>query len=152
LVIRRATSADVDAVASLARNAYDKYIARIGRVPEPMSADYTAILAEGDTWVAVDPTRLIIGALTLRDSGDHLLIWSIAVDPAQQGRGTGRLLLDWAETQARARNRAELRLYTNERMTENQAIYERLGYVCTRREERADRVLIHMAKRLPPGP
>ncbi len=151
-MIRRATSADVDAVAALARDAYEKYIARIGRVPEPMSADYAAIVAESDTWVAVDPAGLVIGALTLRDGNDHLLIWSIAVDPAQQGRGIGRLLLDWAETQARARNHAELRLYTNERMTENQAIYERLGYIRTRREERADRVLIHMAKRLPPGP
>jgi ribosomal protein S18 acetylase RimI-like enzyme len=151
-VIRRATSADVDAVASVARNAYEKYIARIGRIPEPMSADYAAIVADGDTWVAVGPAGLIIGALTLRDGNDHLLIRSIAVDPAQQGRGIGRLLLDLAETQARARNRTELRLYTNELMRENQAIYARHGYVRTRREERADRVLIHMAKRLPPGP
>ena len=151
-MIRRATSADVDAVASLARDAYEKYIARIGRVPEPMSADYAAIIAEDDTWIAVDPAGLVSGALTLRDGDDHLLIWSIAVNPAHKRSGIGRLLLDWAETQARARNRAELRLYTNERMTENQAIYERLGYTRTRREERADRVLIHMAKRLPPGP
>jgi ribosomal protein S18 acetylase RimI-like enzyme len=151
-VIRRATPTDVDAVAALARKAYEKYIARIGRVPEPMGADYAAIVAEGDTWIAVDPAGLIIGALTLRDGGDHLLIWSVAVAPAQQRSGIGRLLLDWAETQASARNRAELRLYTNERMTENQAIYERHGYIRTRREERADRVLIHMAKRLPPGP
>lgn len=117
-----------------------------------MNADYAAITAAGDTWVAVDAAGLVIGSLILRDGGDHLLIWSIAVAAALQGSGIGRNLLDWAEAQANARGRAELRLYTNERMTENQAIYERNGYVRTQREDRADRVLIHMAKRLPPGP
>lgn len=150
-MIRRATSADVDAIAALARDAYAKYIARIGRAPEPMSADYAAIVGEGDTWLAMDADT-IAGALTLRGGGDYLLIWSIAVATAHQGQGIGRCLLHWAEDQAKARGHAELRLYTNERMTENQAIYERLGYVRTRREERPDRVLIHMAKRLPPAP
>jgi ribosomal protein S18 acetylase RimI-like enzyme len=151
-VIRPATSADASAVAALARDAYAKYIPRIGRTPEPMSADYAAIVAEGDTWLATNTDGHVVGALILRAGDDHLLIWSIAVATTHQGQGIGRFLLDWADEQAKARGKAELRLYTNERMTENQAIYERLGYVRTRREERADRVLIHMAKRLPPAP
>ena len=126
-------------MATLSRDAYSIYIAIIGRKPEPMTVDYAAILAEGDTWVATDADR-IVGALVLRDGGDHLLIWSIAVSSDCQRRGLGRMLLDWAEAQARTRSHTELRLYTNERMTRNIGIYERHGYTRTRREERADRV------------
>jgi ribosomal protein S18 acetylase RimI-like enzyme len=88
----------------------------------------------------------------LREAADHLLIWSIAVASDRQRSGLGQKLLDWAESEARRRGRTELRLYTNERMTRNIAIYERHGYVQTGREQRADRVIVHMAKRLPPAP
>lgn len=150
LTVRRATGADAGAVAALSRDAYDKYIARIGRKPEPMTADYDAILAQDEVWVAADGAD-IVAALILRNAVDHLLIWSIAVARAQQGQGLGRKLLALAEARARARGHAELRLYTNALMRENIALYERCGYAQTRREERADRVLIHMAKPVPTG-
>jgi molybdopterin-guanine dinucleotide biosynthesis protein A len=43
----------------------------------------------------------------------------------------------------------EVRLYTNEKMAENIALYERHGYAVTRREVREDRVIIHMSKKVP---
>lgn len=42
-------------------------------------------------------------------------------------------MLDFADAQAREHGLAEVRLYTNEAMTENLAYYPRHGYVETRR-------------------
>jgi ribosomal protein S18 acetylase RimI-like enzyme len=46
----------------------------------------------------------------------------------QQGTGVGRALMAHAERYAREIGRPELRLYTNAAMTENLALYSRLGY------------------------
>jgi ribosomal protein S18 acetylase RimI-like enzyme len=150
--IRRARADDVAAIAALAEDAYAIYIPVIGRKPEPITVDYADIVAAGDTWVIDDDAGRVIASLVLRENGDHLLIWSIAVASHRQRSGLGQTLLAWAEREARRRGRPELRLYTNERMTRNIAIYERHGYTRTGREQRADRVIVHMAKRLPPPP
>ena len=74
------------------------------------------------------------------------MIWSVAVAPAHQKRGLGRRLMALAETRARVLRRAELRLFTNARMEGNVALYRRLGYEETQREQLPDRVLVHMSK------
>jgi GNAT superfamily N-acetyltransferase len=55
--------------------------------------------------------------------------------PAAQGRGIGARLLDLAEDRARGLGLPEIRLYTNEAMTENLAYYPRHGYTETHRAE-----------------
>jgi ribosomal protein S18 acetylase RimI-like enzyme len=92
-----------------------------------MDADYDAAVGEGRTWVA-DVDGEIAGLLVLCAESDHLLIENVAVEPARQGAGIGRALLAFAEQQAVARGLPELRLYTHVRMTENRALYARLGY------------------------
>lgn len=78
------------------------------------------------------------------------LIENVAVNPAAQGRGLGRCLLAFAEDQARALGLSALRLYTNEKMTSNIALYERLGHVITERENINGRRAVHMRKLLAP--
>jgi ribosomal protein S18 acetylase RimI-like enzyme len=56
-----------------------------------------------------------------------------------------------AEARARDLQQPELRLFTNARMDGNIALYRRLGYSETRREELADRVLVHMSKAVGAG-
>jgi ribosomal protein S18 acetylase RimI-like enzyme len=46
-----------------------------------------------------------------------------------KGRGVGKALLLHAEHEARKRGYASLYLYTNEKMSENIALYTRVGYV-----------------------
>jgi len=70
----------------------------------------------------------------------------VAVAPAHQKRGLGRHLMVLAETRARLLQRPELRLFTNARMDGNIALYRRLGYGETRREQLPDRVIVHMSK------
>jgi N-acetylglutamate synthase-like GNAT family acetyltransferase len=125
--IRRATTADLTDIRQLIAGAYIKYIDRIGRPPAPMTADYTAVLQHSRVWV-LESGQAIVGALVTEDRGDHLLLETIAVAPGVQGSGYGRLLLERAERDAVELGVTEVRLYTNEAMTENLTFYPRHGY------------------------
>ena len=65
----------------------------------------------------------------LRETTDGFLLDNVAVFPDRKGQGIGRALLVHAEQEARTRGHASLYLYTNEKMTENIAMYSRAGYV-----------------------
>ena len=133
LMIRQATEGEGRRISDLVGAAYGKYIARIGRPPLPMLDDYPALIACGVVWVLVQGAE-VVGVLVLREEGDHLLLENIAVEPRHQGQGFRSKLLDFVEEEARSRGLGEIRLYTNEAMVENIAIYEKWGYRETSRE------------------
>jgi ribosomal protein S18 acetylase RimI-like enzyme len=114
-----------------------------------MQDDYPRRIANSQTWVLED-LRRIAGVLVLEERPDAFVLDNIAIHPDWQGKGLGRRLMDFAEAEARRRGWAMIRLYTHALMTENQALYRRLGYVETGRiaENGFDRV--YMAKTLPP--
>jgi ribosomal protein S18 acetylase RimI-like enzyme len=132
--VRRATPADVPALYVVANEAYLLYVPRIGRMPAPMTADYSAAVQSGRAWVA-EVDGEVLGLLVLVVAQGYLLIENIAVLPSAQRRGIGARLLTLAEDEARANGLGEIRLYTNEGMTENLAYYPRHGYRETRRAE-----------------
>ena len=132
--VRRATPADVPALYVVANEAYLLYVPRIGRMPAPMTADYSAAVQSGQAWVA-EVDGQVLGLLVLVVCQGYLLIENIAVLPSAQRRGIGARLLTLAEDEARANGLGEIRLYTNEGMTENLAYYPRHGYRETRRAE-----------------
>jgi GNAT superfamily N-acetyltransferase len=132
LTVRLARPADTDAMREVVKAAYQLYVDRIGREPAPMTADYVRIARSGDAWVA-EQGGCIVGLLVLEPAEDHLVLESVAVAPSAQGHGVGTRLLRWAEEQALARGLREVRLYTNEAMTENLAYYPRRGYRETHR-------------------
>jgi N-acetylglutamate synthase-like GNAT family acetyltransferase len=126
-LLRRATKNDVDAIEGLVKEAFGKYVERIGKPPAPMIADYAALLVESRIWV-VERRDAIAAVLVTQNHGDHLLLESIAVAPAAQGGGHGRVLLERAERDAAEQGLTEVRLCTNEAMTENLVFYPRHGY------------------------
>lgn len=77
----------------------------------------------------------VVGSITLADDpqDDAVQVNNVVVDPAAQGFGHGRRLLQFAEETARARGRGAMTLYTNEKMWENMTLYPRLGFVETGR-------------------
>jgi ribosomal protein S18 acetylase RimI-like enzyme len=144
--LRRARAEDAEALTALARAAYARHVPVIGREPMPMTADWARLLSQQEIWIVEGPAGEAVASLALELQPDHVMIWSVAVAPAHQQRGLGRRLMAFAEARARDLQRPELRLFTNARMEGNIALYRRLGYKETGREELADRVLVHMAK------
>jgi ribosomal protein S18 acetylase RimI-like enzyme len=99
-----------------------------------MDQDYTEVLAATESWLA-SIGHAVVGVVVTRSHADHLLIENIAVLPTAQGCGVGSQLLNVAEDHAAEQGLHEVRLYTNEAMTENLAFYPRHGY---REVERAE--------------
>jgi len=130
---------------ALVEAAYAKYVPRIGMRPLPMDDDYDARVASGEAWVVGDP---IEAPVVLEDRDGHLLVDNVAVKPDLQGRGLGRALLEFAAAIARERGYRDLRLYTNEKMTENRALYAHLGWVELERETIERRHAVWMGKSL----
>jgi GNAT superfamily N-acetyltransferase len=146
--IRSAKAADVPAVERIVHDAYQHYIARMGKPPGPMLADYAARVSEGVVWV-IDEGSTIVGILVLLPKPDHLLLDNIAATPAHQGKGFGRQLLEFAEAEARRQGYTEIRLYTHETMIENQRLYSAIGYEETGRGAEAGYERVFMRKQLP---
>jgi ribosomal protein S18 acetylase RimI-like enzyme len=144
--VRRATPADLPAVRAVVSAAYARYLDRMDRPPAPMLADYAAEVESGRLWVTGEP---IAGLIELAEAGDSLHIGNIAVHPSAQGTGLGRRLMEFAGEQARQRGLTRLDLFTNEVMTENQAIYARLGYRETARRTEDGYRRVYLEKILP---
>lgn len=147
-MIRRAEPADRAVVEQIVRDAYSMYIERIGKPPGPMLDDYGALIADGVVSVCEGSDGTIAALIVLLPKPDHLLLDNIAVRPDRQGRGLGRQLIAFAESEARRLGHAELRLYTHQKMTENIALYARLGFVETGRGQEAGYDRVFMTKRL----
>ena len=142
---RPATAADVAAITALVRDAYAKYIPRMGREPYPMTADYAEAVRNQQVWV-VEEGGQIIAVLGLIPEAGHMMVENIAVAVGRQSQGLGRRLLAFAE--ALRQGLPEMRLYTAQAMTENIGLYLRLGYVETGRKTVVDIPRVYMSKRL----
>ena len=147
ITLRVADGADIAGLQMIAAVAYEPYVARMDQLPAPMTADYAQAVRNGWAWVAVGRGELV-GFVILVAQPGYLLLENVAVLPAAQGRGIGTRLLTLAEEQARSLHLSEMRLYTNEAMTENLAYYPRHGYVETHRAEQDGFRRVFFRKRL----
>ncbi|WP_025159094.1 GNAT family N-acetyltransferase [Leifsonia aquatica] len=147
VTIEQAHPDDVPAIEALVREAYEPYVARIGRSPGPLREDYAAIVATGRALVARRGGR-VVGMLVLSVCPDHVLVENVAVAASERGTGLGARLLAIADDRARETGLSEVRLYTHERMTENLAYYPRRGYVETDRRTEDGFARVFFAKRL----
>jgi len=145
--LRRADIGDASAIGECAVEAFRHYIPRLGLVPIPMTKDYGAAIANAQVWVAQQQER-IVAALVLDVTDEGFLIDVIAVRPAHQGTGVGRALLELAESEALRQGHCSIYLFTNEKMSENRALYERIGYVEYKRIAFAERTRVFLRKQL----
>src|SRR4051794_24219828 len=96
MTLRAATSADVPQLTRLVEDAYGHYVERLGGRPGPMDEDYADVLRRRNV-VVDDRGGRIVGLLVLGSEDGGFWVHNVAVDPAWQGRGVGRALLQHAE-------------------------------------------------------
>lgn len=124
--LRPAQARDVDGITACVDAAYRPYIERIGRKPGPMLEDYARVIEERQVTVA-ESEGGIAGVLVLALTPEGLLLDNVAVLP--EHRGIGKALLQYAESEARRQGFGSLYLYTHEQMSENRALYSKIGYI-----------------------
>jgi ribosomal protein S18 acetylase RimI-like enzyme len=96
----------------------------------------------------IESDGTVEGLLVLLLEKETMLLDNVAVDPGKQGSGVGRKLLEFAEQAALKAGYRSIRLYTNEAMAENIALYSRIGYVETHRAEEKGLRRVYMTKQL----
>lgn len=146
-MLRPAVAADAAAVTDLVNSAYGHYVQRIGMQPGPMREDYAEVIGAADVVVA-DEDGALVGVLVLRITDEGFLIDNVAVHPSRQGSGLGRALLEHAEAAARRAGFDSVYLYTHERMSENLALYTRIGYVEYERRSQGEFARVFLRKNL----
>lgn len=112
-----------------------------------MLDDYAALIGEGRVQVA-ERDGVVQGIIVLIPQDDAMLLDNVALAPEAQGSGLGRFMLEFAERQALEAGYRSIKLYTNEVMTENLALYTRLGYAETHRVEEKGLRRVYMCKHL----
>lgn len=147
LAFSTATPADALTIRDLVRTAYARWVPIIGREPRPMLVDYALAVVSHRIDLLHDGVDLI-GLIETDLREDHLWIENVAVDPARQGQGHGRRLLDHAETLANRAGRREMRLLTNAAFASNVALYQGIGFAETLREPFMGGTTLYMSKRL----
>lgn len=148
MILRAAIQADAPRLRELVRAAYAHYVDRIGGEPRPMADDYADVVARDRVTVAVDEADAVVGLVVLNTEDDDLWIDNVAVDPSVRGTGVGRRLLEHAERIAREEHRPALWLLTHELMTENRALYGRIGFLEEHRRPHPHQFLVVMRKPL----
>jgi ribosomal protein S18 acetylase RimI-like enzyme len=138
---------DVPKVATLVDAAYGHYVERIGMLPRPMTDDYAEVITNRQVTVA-ESHGTLVGVIVLTVDEEGFLIDNVAVDPSHRGRGLGRTLIESAEAEARRAGFDSIYLYTHEKMTENLALYSRIGYAEYDRRSQGGFSLVYMRKRL----
>ena len=147
VLLRPATAADVSRVAEVVQAAYGHYVGRLGGRPRPMTDDYGAIVRQGSVTVAERGAE-VVGLIVVGSDEEGFFVDNVAVEPAHQGSGVGRALLEHAESAARRTGFDSIYLYTHELMAENLALYARAGYVEYDRRVRGNARLVYLRKDL----
>ncbi|EGR49301.1 uncharacterized protein TRIREDRAFT_59827 [Trichoderma reesei QM6a] len=158
LRIRKATPDDIPPLQAIVNASYSKYIDRIGKPPAPMLADYAKLLETRDIFILEattneedgTPVVKMVGSIILGvdAEGDAVTVNNLVVEPASQGRGYGRVLMDFAEGVAKEKGLSCVALFTNVKMHENVGLYLKLGYVETGRRTEDGYERVYFRKQL----
>ncbi|KAL6879039.1 acyl-CoA N-acyltransferase [Trichoderma novae-zelandiae] len=158
LSIRKARHDDIAPLQAIVKASYSKYTERIGKPPAPMLADHGQLLKTRDIFILENTSqgedgRFVakpVGSIILGvdADGDAVTVNNLVVEPAAQGRGHGRVLMDFAEGFAREKGLSAVALFTNVKMHENIGLYLKLGFVETGRRTEDGYQRVYFRKRL----
>lgn len=130
MTMRPATVDDAEAIAALVNRAYEveRFFVEGDRVtPAAVRQDLTT----GEILLVTGSDGAVRACVYVRITGSRGYFGMLAVDPAEQGRGLGRALIEDVEAYARARGASVMAISVVHVRTELLAFYRRLGYVPT---------------------
>lgn len=132
LDIRAATSADQDRLIPLINSAFAIETFLEGDRTNPQRI--AEAMASGTFLVAEDADARIAACVFTEVRGERGYIGLLAVDPARQGQGIGRFMMQAAEEHLRRHGCVAIDIIVLSLRTDLPPLYQRLGYAVTSRE------------------
>lgn len=126
IVLRRASAADTEAVATCIAAAYAEALRDIPDLPDVTDGVGDDIVAH-QAWVATQD-KDIVGFIVFDQVDSAVMIFNLAVSPKAQGAGLARRLIGIAEQEAKGTGTAKLRLRTHKLMQTTVSMYLYLGW------------------------
>jgi ribosomal protein S18 acetylase RimI-like enzyme len=132
LEIRAATATDQDRLTQLINSAFaiETFLEGDRTNPERMAE----AMAAGTFLVAEDADGQVAACVYTEVRGERGYVGLLAVDPARQGQGMGRLMMQAAEDRLRGHGCAVVDIIVLSLRTDLPPLYERLGFTVTSRE------------------
>lgn len=131
--LRKAIPKDLASIRMCAEDAYEQYVATIGKKPAPMLADFGSLIASGSVYIAARQNAELVGFIVFYQQDDYFMLENVAVCSSARGTGIGKRLITFCEEQAKQSGIKRVKLYTNEKVSENLSMYPHLGYRETER-------------------
>ena len=137
LVLRTATTDDADAIARVIAASFEQYRGKLN--PESgafreTAGGIAAELTRGASAIVAERNGEIVGCVLVEEKEGDLYFGRLSVLPSARGRGLARQLIEAVETEARRRGLAGVRLGVRMVLTDNQRLFQALGYRETSRE------------------
>jgi ribosomal protein S18 acetylase RimI-like enzyme len=141
MTITSATISDIPALVGLVNRGYRGDSARQGwtseadlldgtRIDEPTLNDYITA-ANSEILLYKNDEAVLMACVYLQNAGGYLYLGMLTVDPTEQGKGTGKILLKEAERRALKAGIATIRMTVISLRSELIAWYKRHGYADT---------------------
>ena len=143
LRVRAAASADIPRLVPMINSAFAVETFFDGTRTD--NARLAAMMRKGTILIAEDAGGELVASVYTEVRGARGYLGMLAVDPAQQGRGLGRLMMEAGEEHLRQQGCEAVDITVLNLRTELPPIYRRLGYVETGTEE------FHPSAPLKPG-
>lgn len=136
-VLRAATLADAAAIAAVIAASFEQYRGKL--IPESGAFRETAdgIAAEltrGAGAIVAERNGEMLGCVLVEDKEGDLYFGRLSVLPSARGLGLAKRLIEAVEAEARRRGLAGVRLGVRVVLTDNQRLFQTLGYRETSRE------------------
>lgn len=131
LVLRAAVRTDAAEIAATIAAAFEQYRGKL--IPESGAFGETAEaiaseLAKGAGAIVAERNGEMVGCVMIHEMEGDLYFGRLAVLPAARGTGLARRLIDAVEAEARRRDLPGIRLGVRVVLTDNQRLFQSLGY------------------------
>jgi len=136
-ILRKATIGDAAAIAAVIAASFEQYRGKL--IPESGAFRETADgiaaeLSRGAGAIVAERNGEMLGCVLVEEKEGDLYFGRLSVLPSARGLGLARQLIDAVEAEARRRGLAGIRLGVRVVLTDNQRLFQALGYRETSRE------------------